>query len=1014
MIDFDDLVARKGIGPKPGQTQSPHSAWSYKTAVSRSEDLRRILALPRRAQELDGTDRAEAIIDVMTERFARNNTRCKCSVLQPERHREEGCITRLRLVQALALREIGIAGGLLGPVGTGFGKSLIDLLAPLALTSVGVKLSVLLIPPRLVPQLIGDYEYVGQHFKMPQIVFHGNAYTNTVQRMNNTVLLEKGAPVVHVVPYSRLMRPEATAWLETALKPEAIIADECFVGETLIDTDEGSLTIKDVVENNRAKRVLSYDTHLQQHVWKNITKRIRNPGTERLVRVNHDYGSFTCTETHKIWTVAEGYVRAKDLTVGQLLVRTPVPSLPGTILVSKQRISSSEILFDTLCKHQRKQISQDTKSRNLRIPAQQAERDTRNNIRDAFVRPGMFEMPESFHHQVEVEGYSQILFEKLWGKSCSERQEISQALGCETVETNRSSSGDTRAARNLGSGFAWEDLSRTWREWSTDKASTSFTEESWSTGGSDGARDTDKSSSWTFSESAGQLQSRHRFPRISTSDRGRRSITQNQEMEVSGSSKDRDPKFSRVVSVEVLERGSVRADRSCGVGDFVYDLTVEDTHNYFANGVLVSNCHKLRDFRKSSTGKRVKRYMDDHPETFFCGWSGSITAKSLRDYAHLAAWALKHKSPLPNDEHVTDDWARALDPSDNPADPGPLMRLCDPGENISDGFRRRLVETLGVVVTSTPSVDCKLVIEEKKAPPLPESVKQALRLVRGEVEGQSGPQRPDGEELVDSLSMNRIAMQVACGFYYKWIYPKCEFPRDTKLVLSWLEARKEWFCEVREKLKRSEEHLDSPLLVQHAAERAHNDRPTHKGLPVWKSTNWPRWRDTRNTVHYETETVWLDDFLVNDVVEWARENRGIVWYDHGAFGQRVSELSGLPMFGAGKDAKALLLGDSNRGIKGEDGSRSVVCSAKAHGTGTNGLQHRFSDALIVTLPSGDGVEQVISRLHRPGQKADTVRYSFFKHTKEISAHVDNVLRAAIYVENTLGSRQKITLGFEVC
>ena len=49
--------------------------------------------------------------------------------------------------------------------------------------------------------------------------------------------------------------------------------------------------------------------------------------------------------------------------------------------------------------------------------------------------------------------------------------------------------------------------------------------------------------------------------------------------------------WTRVDSVEVQERGSDgEPDRLCSDG-YVYNLEVEDTHTYFANGILVHNCH---------------------------------------------------------------------------------------------------------------------------------------------------------------------------------------------------------------------------------------------------------------------------------------------------------------------------------------------------------------------------------------------------------------------------------------
>ncbi len=645
MIDWSSLVAGKLVQPNSGQSQ--HNAWGYKPALSFSAEMRRVLDLPRRALELDGTERAETIIDMQMERFARPvvpGRKCRCAEIDPERHREEGCIERLRLPQAQALREIAICGGLLGPIGVGHGKTLIDLLAPLAfrLYDKAINDVVLMVPPGLATQLEGDYAYYGQHFKMPQIVFHGIDSMNTCQKMDTRIPLDRGAPTVHVVPYSRISRPEATSWLERELKPQAIIADEC---------------------------------------------------------------------------------------------------------------------------------------------------------------------------------------------------------------------------------------------------------------------------------------------------------------------------------------------------------------------------HKLRN-PKTATGARAWRYMEEvAPHTKFVGLSGSMTAKKIQDYWHLAKWALRGGSPLPVIEDVVNEWGTALNPSDNPADPGRLMQMCREGEHLYAGFKRRVAETVGVVTTTAPAVDVALELDERCAPPIPAEVRDHLAVLR------DSAIRPDGEELLTALEVASCAMQLACGFYYRWIYPRCEFPRDEELVTNWKLTRKEFFREIRNKLKNLDEHMDSPRLVMNAAERFHGIRPTHKGLPVWESKMFPAWNKIRGQVYAETEAVCFNDYLVRDAAAWANEHRGIVWYEHDAIGEWISKLSGLPKYGGGKLAKELMLGNPKKGSTGEDGSRSIICSVKAHGTGTNGLQHRFRECLLIHIaPDPNAVEQTLGRLHRPGQNHDVNAY-FYRHTPEMRLHIDSALQAAFYVENTGFGHQKIVKAF---
>lgn len=637
-----DTVAAPGYAPLPNQARTPNEAWSgSRQPVGRSEDLDRVMALPRRALELDGTPRAQAIIEMMTARYSKNVPRgqCRCAEIDPKRFEKEGCIDTMRLTQALALWEIGIVGGLLGPIGTGHGKTMLDLLAVLALAEFAGRsdiLAVLLLPPRLVKQLLRDYDYVGQHFRMPNLQVEGGAGSRAAP----------GAPNLRVMPYSQICREAAAVWL------------------------------------------------------------------------------------------------------------TNLYASPG----------------------------------------------------------GLY-------------------------------------------------------------------------------------------------------------------------------------------------------------------------------------------------AVVADEVHKLRD-RKTGTTKRVRRLLEAYPDIRFCGWSGSITSKSIKDYAHLAAWALKLASPMPLVDQTTDEWARAIDPSRNPADPGALFDgllatgCLRPGEPLYTGIRRRLMETRGVVSTTSQAVDVELEILERKAPPIPRRISV---LITDAIEEW---RRPDGYEFMTAMETVACALHLAHGFHYRWIYPECEFPRDQQLVDDYNEARREWNKECRNKLKTDAEHMDTPLLLEHAAERAFGFRPLKQGLPVWESLTYRDWRTMRPLVKPKGDAVRIDDWIVRDTLDWAANNRGVIWYAHSAFGRWCEELGKMPRYGAGQAAA--------EGLLGELGDRSVVVSMKAHGTGTNGMQFAFKDQLFGSgfPPDPAACEQTIARIHRPGQKAKVCRAWFRMHTPELRRHVREALKNTSYVQGTTGAIQKLRAGFD--
>ncbi len=461
------------------------------------------------------------------------------------------------------------------------------------------------------------------------------------------------------------------------------------------------------------------------------------------------------------------------------------------------------------------------------------------------------------------------------------------------------------------------------------------------------------------------------------------------------------------------------------------------------DAIISDECHSLSSVSSVRTG-RFLRYFYNHGDTKFCGWSGSVTDDSLNDYAHLAALALQYGSPLPLDKEVLDEWARAIDPSDAPAPPGALLRLCQPGEHVQEAFHRRLVETPGFVATMGASIDAEMEISERVPPPVPDVPREDprspgvthpdTRAVISEPGWWPGVAsclnflretwtRPDGEELVDALSVGRCARELACGLFLRWKWTHGETEEQVK---EWLEARKLWRKELRKKIARGEPHLDSPMLCANAAMRAWGHVPKGDQVdvdedgeavaalvddaaakrPEWRAATWPRWHAVKDLVKPETEAVRIDDYLARDAARWGRENLGIIWYATVAFGSWVSELSGLPLHAGGPTAA--------KKLAKEDGTRSIVASIKSHGTGRDGLQRIFATQLVAQPPSsGAAWEQLLGRLSRIGQEAQVIRAQLYRHTPELQKHVDDALRKALYVQTTTGSHQKLRAGWKI-
>jgi hypothetical protein len=212
MINLDELVAPLGVAPKAWQSAAPRDAYSSRPAVTSSDELRRIVNIARRP--VPSREDVEAMVELMTLRLSNGRPAgkgCRCAELEPER--PNPCITRLLPVQAWALFEIGIAGGLLGPIGVGHGKTLLGLLTPRVMRKCDH--AVMLVPPNLVKQLMHEYNLYSQHFRLTSIIFEGKDFSEIVPN----------SPVLRIMPYSLLSRSEATVCLEEWV-PDTIIADE--------------------------------------------------------------------------------------------------------------------------------------------------------------------------------------------------------------------------------------------------------------------------------------------------------------------------------------------------------------------------------------------------------------------------------------------------------------------------------------------------------------------------------------------------------------------------------------------------------------------------------------------------------------------------------------------------------------------------------------------------------------------------------------------------------------------
>ena len=397
--------------------------------------------------------------------------------------------------------------------------------------------------------------------------------------------------------------------------------------------------------------------------------------------------------------------------------------------------------------------------------------------------------------------------------------------------------------------------------------------------------------------------------------------------------------------------------------------------------IVLDEAHSVKNDKAART-RRLRRYLKAHPDTRIVALSGTMTRKSLREYWRILLWALGEKrAPLPRHWRELQDWADALDEDvdeESRLAPGALERiLCEPGEPARLGYRRRLVESPGVVATSEEELGTSLRI-------IPMNFKQP-GAVHGALSNlRSTWETPNGDPIVEAVDLWRHARELALGFWYRW---------DPPAPKRWLDARREWKVFVRNLISRNQE-FDSELQVWNFCE-ADPDR----------SPEWMQWESIKDDFKPNVVAEWISDFALRLATRWldvTQPEGGIVWVEHVEFGKKLAAMSGYPYFGAGTKAAEELL--TARG--------PVILSIAAHSEGKN-LQH-YSRNLVVSPPSsGKRWEQLLGRTHRPGQKADEVFVGYFATTPEQHASFQSAMNEARYIEETIGARQKL-LYADIC
>lgn len=107
---------------------------------------------------------------------------------------------------------------------------------------------------------------------------------------------------------------EGKAWRDYA--PRALLVDECLVGSSMIETEDGFLRIDDADLKNKKIKCLDEETG---HFYFDIPVRVFSNGVKPVSHIYLSNGDkITCTSTHKIYSNGS-WVRARYLKTGSTI-----------------------------------------------------------------------------------------------------------------------------------------------------------------------------------------------------------------------------------------------------------------------------------------------------------------------------------------------------------------------------------------------------------------------------------------------------------------------------------------------------------------------------------------------------------------------------------------------------------------------------------------------------------------------------------------------------------------------
>jgi DNA repair protein RadD len=389
----------------------------------------------------------------------------------------------------------------------------------------------------------------------------------------------------------------------TSIQWEAdlIITDECFTGNTLIDGKRiDSIKIGDIVK--------SFNHESLQYENKEVVDIYEREYSGDWYKVNYNGTYVICTENHPFYIADLGYIAIKEIV-----------NLKHEILF----LSDEERCMSDL-QQRNGEIEKLQKKEILRFKMLWRINKKINSFIAGYVLRSMRKeisvlQGQEFSYECNKKKKS-LLFRLLQNYLCSRRKFKNNGKNKSKIcfrENEKKQSYEQSGVYKKNDGIQQrKNFSFKGWKWSKYKAANNSIG---SIEASYGIPDSCIESETFIRESSKLLQGRFSVSGIEISNRSGWKQSQYEKMEVSGQKENFSFECFRMDSIEVYKQGSGQRPEWLPSDNRVYNIHVKDNLNYFANGVLVHNCHH-------ANSKSWSRVINHFSNSYLLG----VTATPLR------------------------------------------------------------------------------------------------------------------------------------------------------------------------------------------------------------------------------------------------------------------------------------------------------------------------------------------------------------------------------------------------